>query len=67
MSGECLLCSFCGKPETYVNVMVAGPAVYICNECVDVCIHAIEENTGVKLVREVPSHESFAEFWGTDL
>jgi len=30
-------CSFCGKPNTAVQRLVAGPGVYICNECVDLC------------------------------
>jgi hypothetical protein len=30
-------CSFCGKPNTEVEKLVAGPGVYICNECVDLC------------------------------
>jgi len=30
-------CSFCTKPEAQVAKMVAGPGVYICNECVDLC------------------------------
>jgi ClpX C4-type zinc finger len=30
-------CSFCGKPNTEVNKLVAGPGVYICNECVNLC------------------------------
>lgn len=30
-------CSFCGKPSTAVQRLVAGPGVYICNECVELC------------------------------
>lgn len=32
-----LICSFCGKTETPENQAIAGPAVYICFECVEVC------------------------------
>jgi ATP-dependent Clp protease ATP-binding subunit ClpX len=32
-----LICSFCGKTETDDNQVIAGPAVYICFECVEVC------------------------------
>jgi ATP-dependent Clp protease ATP-binding subunit ClpX len=32
-----LQCSFCGKPEADVEKMIAGPGVYICNNCVDLC------------------------------
>lgn len=32
-----LYCSFCGKPQDEVGYLVAGPTVFICNECVDLC------------------------------
>ena len=32
-----LKCSFCGKPQSQVNRLVAGPGVYICDECIQVC------------------------------
>lgn len=35
-------CSFCFKPNTEVERLVAGPAVYVCNECVELCRHIIE-------------------------
>jgi ATP-dependent protease Clp ATPase subunit len=35
-------CSFCLKPDTQVRRLVAGPAVYVCNECVDLCVQIIE-------------------------
>jgi hypothetical protein len=35
-------CSFCFKPNTEVERLVAGPAVYVCNECVDLCVQIIE-------------------------
>lgn len=38
-----LRCSFCGKLATQVKSMIAGPGVYICNECVDLCAEIIEE------------------------
>lgn len=38
-----LKCSFCGKNQQQVNKMVAGPGVYICNECIDLCNEIIEE------------------------
>lgn len=38
-------CSFCGKSQEAVNRIVAGPGVYICDECVNVCQNIIENNT----------------------
>ena len=38
---EDLRCSFCGKPQKDVRMLVAGPAVFICDECVDVCVDII--------------------------
>ena len=36
-------CSFCGRPQSQVKRLVAGPEVYICNECVDLCLDIIKE------------------------
>ena len=38
-----LRCSFCGKPQEEVRRLIAGPNVYICNECIDLCQDIIEE------------------------
>ncbi|GAA4587242.1 ClpX C4-type zinc finger protein [Planotetraspora phitsanulokensis] len=35
-------CSFCGKPQTEVQKVIAGPGVYICNECVRLCLVILE-------------------------
>ena len=35
-------CSFCGKTQDSVDKIVAGPGVYICNECIQVCSNIIE-------------------------
>lgn len=37
-------CSFCGKERAQVRKLIAGPKVYICNECVDLCYSILEEN-----------------------
>jgi ATP-dependent Clp protease ATP-binding subunit ClpX len=37
-----LYCSFCGKGEHEVRVLVSGPTVFICDECVDKCVTVIE-------------------------
>ncbi len=39
-----LRCSFCGKPQNQVNRLVAGPGVYICDECVSVCNEILKQN-----------------------
>mmetsp|Transcript_22254 Transcript_22254/g.10662 ORF Transcript_22254/g.10662 Transcript_22254/m.10662 type:complete len:419 (+) Transcript_22254:2518-3774(+) len=45
-----LFCSFCAKPQEEVKKLVAGPAVYICDECINLCVEIIaEETTKVKL------------------
>ena len=36
-------CSFCGKPKSEVSSLIAGPGVYICNECVGLCNEIIAE------------------------
>ena len=40
-----LFCSFCGKNQKEVNKLIAGPAVYICDECIQLCSEIIEEET----------------------
>ncbi len=39
-------CSFCGKPNTEVERLVAGPGVYICNECVALCTDILAQHAG---------------------
>ena len=41
--GELLKCSFCGKSQKQVKKLIAGPSVYICDECIDLCNEIIEE------------------------
>src|SRR5690625_4731539 len=58
-----LKCSFCGKDQESVRKLVAGPGVYICDECIDLCTEIVEEEIGsdeeVEL-EEVPTpHEIF--------
>ena len=42
-SNEQLLCSFCGKSQRQVKKLIAGPGVYICDECIELCNEIIEE------------------------
>ena len=40
--GDLLKCSFCGKSQKQVKKLIAGPGVYICDECIDLCNEIIE-------------------------
>ncbi|MBQ5920425.1 MAG: AAA family ATPase, partial [Selenomonadaceae bacterium] len=40
---EKLVCSFCGKPQDMVRKLVAGPGVYICDECIELCNEIVDE------------------------
>ncbi len=53
--GELLKCSFCGKTQKQVRKLIAGPGVYICDECIDLCNEIIEEEL------TEPSDVSFGE------
>ena len=54
-STDKLNCSFCGKSQDEVKKLIAGPSVYICNECVDLCNDIIEEE--IKNDEESPYDE----------
>lgn len=41
------VCSFCGKDDTQVERMIAGPSVYICNECVELCSQILSDDFGL--------------------
>lgn len=43
-SEETLRCSFCGKSQNEVKKLIAGPTVYICNECIDICNEIITDD-----------------------
>ncbi|MGY4796724.1 ATP-dependent protease ATP-binding subunit ClpX [Lysinibacillus sp. FSL K6-0057] len=43
-----LKCSFCGKPQEQVRKLVAGPGVYICDECIELCSEIVVEELGVE-------------------
>lgn len=42
-NGKLLYCSFCGKSQHEVRKLIAGPSVFICDECVDLCNDIIQE------------------------
>ena len=56
-SGDLLKCSFCGKSQKQVRKLIAGPGVYICDECIDLCNEIIEEELGASSTKEVEEIE----------
>src|SRR5262245_51535444 len=44
-SDDKLRCSFCGKSQSEVKKLIAGPSVYICNGCIDICIEIIVDDS----------------------
>jgi hypothetical protein len=57
-----LYCSFCGKNQHEVRKLVAGPAVYICDKCIDLCTDIVDE----QLIRLVERDEDSARAMSTD-
>ena len=52
-SGDLLKCSFCGKSQKQVRKLIAGPGVYICDECIELCNEIIEEELGEAAAKTV--------------
>ena len=50
-SKNTLYCSFCGKSQHEVKKLIAGPNVFICNECVELCMDIIREEDKTQLVK----------------
>jgi|SRR5690625_5233837 len=60
-----LKCSFCGKSQKQVKKLIAGPGVYICDECIDLCNEIIEEELGDSAelgLRELPKPQEIFDF-----
>ena len=68
-SGDLLKCSFCGKSQKQVKKLIAGPGVYICDECIDLCNEIIEEEfsegTEVGLLEDLPKPQQIRQFLDT--
>jgi ATP-dependent Clp protease ATP-binding subunit ClpX len=63
--GDLLKCSFCGKSQKQVKKLIAGPGVYICDECIDLCNEIIEEElaeTPELKLEELPKPREIYEF-----
>ena len=67
-SADVLKCSFCGKSQKQVRKLIAGPGVYICDECIDLCNEIIEEefdNSPVqKTDKALPKPSQIVDFLG---
>ena len=60
-----LYCSFCGKSQHEVRKLIAGPTVFICDECVELCMDIIKEenkDTFVKHQDGLPSPKKFVKY-----
>ncbi|MFJ6199993.1 ATP-dependent Clp protease ATP-binding subunit ClpX [Micromonospora sp. NPDC092111] len=66
--GDLLKCSFCGKSQKQVKKLIAGPGVYICDECIDLCNEIIEEElaeSGEVKWEELPKPMEICQFLDT--
>ncbi|WP_295646051.1 ATP-dependent Clp protease ATP-binding subunit ClpX [uncultured Corynebacterium sp.] len=68
-SAELLKCSFCGKSQKQVRKLIAGPGVYICDECIELCNEIIEEEMvaapGGEGADKLPKPSEIAKFLDT--
>jgi ATP-dependent Clp protease ATP-binding subunit ClpX len=62
---ELLCCSFCGKSQNDVRKLIAGPGVYVCNECIDICNEIInddEQNESASVRTNLPKPQEIKAF-----
>src|SRR5258708_38545891 len=62
---ELLCCSFCGKSQNDVRKLIAGPGVYVCNECIDICNEIInddEQNETASVRTNLPKPQEIKAF-----
>ena len=60
-----LYCSFCGKSQHEVRKLIAGPTVFICDECVELCMDIIKEdtkNSKTKVKKDIPKPSEINNF-----
>ena len=63
-----LFCSFCGKSQHEVKKLIAGPTVFICDECVDLCTDIIKEESKTSLIKsskDIPNPSEIFDFLDT--
>jgi ATP-dependent Clp protease ATP-binding subunit ClpX len=64
-SGDLVKCSFCGKSQKQVKKLIAGPGVYICDECIDLCNEIIEDElteASTPVLEELPKPKEIYAF-----
>ena len=66
-TSELLKCTFCGKSQKQVRKLIAGPSVYICDECIELCNEIIEEELGSAVQAgteslDLPNHKEIKSF-----
>ena len=65
-TSDLLKCSFCGKSQKQVKKLIAGPAIYICDECIELCNEIIEdefaEGPDLGLIEELPKPRDIRAF-----
>ena len=62
---DSLFCSFCGKSQKEVKKLIAGPTVFVCDECVELCMDIIKEdskNNKKKLKKDIPKPSEVKKF-----
>ncbi|NLL63465.1 MAG: ATP-dependent Clp protease ATP-binding subunit ClpX [Ruminococcaceae bacterium] len=52
-----IVCSFCGKTQDEVDKLIAGPGVYICDECIEICSEIVDTPAGSSIKKPMPKEE----------
>jgi len=67
MDDGMLFCSFCGKMQSEVRKLVAGPTAYICDECIELCRYIVEEEDDKLIEKDaqkaLPYPKEIKNFW----
>ena len=62
---DSLFCSFCGKNQKEVKKLIAGPTVFVCDECIELCMDIIKEdnkNNKFKIKKDIPKPSEINKF-----
>ena len=60
---DIVLCSFCSKPQSHVDTIIAGMGVWICNECINSCVRVLEENAKKQQLESLPPESTSKKKW----